>query len=222
MKISQTGFVPLLIAFIVAFVFAGGYVLYKNYEKPVSGLGTVEKESRQPLVSLLPRQKEAASAVDSAPVTYSNPEYGISFSYPAKYSNNMPAEYLPFFQYKDPQKPNASVADSIDVRWLPIKQDYSPEQALMDDVVYDGSGAHPKSFDEFELIHLGENDFYRIKTGLFEAVLGYRYYLIKQDGAFVFNLVSNRVPWTDPSYEPEKDIRHLELQQILKTVRLNN
>jgi len=153
-------------------------------------------------------------------VTYKNPEYGISFDYPAKYKNALPPEYLPLLQYRDYQKPAATLADTIDVVWLPFKSGISSEQALIDDVYYDGSGMHPKSFDDFSLIHLGYNDFYKIRTGLFEGVLGYRYYLIRQDGAYVFKLTSLGVPWTDATFNPETEVRHLELQEILKTVKL--
>jgi len=151
---------------------------------------------------------------------YKNPEYGISFDYPAKYKNTLPSEYLPIFQYRDYQKPAATLADTIDVVWLPFKSGISSEQALIDDVYYDGSGMHPKSFDDFTLIHFGDNDFYKIRTGLFEGVLGYRYYLLRQDGAYVFKLTSLGVPWTDSTFNPETEARHLELQEILKTVKL--
>lgn len=156
--------------------------------------------------------------------TYSNLEYGISFQYPAKY-NSKPTDgivgVLPLFQYVDPNKPRG-VPDFIDVKWLPFKSEDNSEQKMMNDVVFDGSGMHPKSFDSFALVRLGDGDFYKIRTGVFEGVLGYRYYLVRESGAFVFTLTSNGVPWTDPTFNPETDPRHVELQQMLKTVRLNN
>jgi hypothetical protein len=171
---------------------------------------------------LVPRENNAkpAEIPKEKLATYSNPEYGISFEYPAKYSNVLSDIYLPALQYRDYQKPTATLADTIDVRWIPFKSGDSPEQALMNDVVFDGSGAHPKSFDSFSLIHLGDNDFYKIRTGLFEGVLGYRYYLVKENGAFVFVVTSLGVPWTDPKFNPETDARHLELLEMLKTVKL--
>ncbi|MSU55526.1 MAG: hypothetical protein EXS46_03265 [Candidatus Taylorbacteria bacterium] len=153
---------------------------------------------------------------------YTNPEFGITFEYPAKYlANLIPRELkntlLPNLQYKDPAK---ATPDFLDVSWLPVKAEQNIEQVMIDDVVFDGSGMHPSSFDLFKLVRLGENDFYKISTIPFEGVLGYKYYLVKESGAFVFKLTSNNVPWSSPGYDPEKDSRYLELQGILKTVKI--
>ncbi|GEM_PF-6667361 len=156
--------------------------------------------------------------------TFRNPEFGISFEYPTRYSVlRLPGQTdvgaLPLLEYKAPDK---FAYDTIAVSWLPFKQGQNVEQVMVNNVVYDGSGAHPKSFDSFVLVHLGDNDFYKIGTGLFEGVLGYQYYLVRDSGAFVFTLTSSGVPWTDPSYDSEKDPRLLDLQEILRTVKLSN
>ncbi len=208
----------------VAIAFAVG-VLLGGYFFPDSGIVEEKSVTVVPLLPNLDRStldsKNQIVSVREELKPFSNPEYGISFSYPAKYilSSLGYEEVLPLLMYEDPNK---TVPDFIDVSWLPFKPTDSPEQVLINDVYYDGSGAHPKSFDDFKLVRLGYNDFYKIRTGVFEGVMGYRYYLIKEEGAFVFRLTSNNVPWTDPKYSPENDPRNLELQEMLKTVRLNN
>ncbi len=96
-----------------------------------------------------------------------------------------------------------------------------PEQALMNDAVYDASGAHLASFDNFTLVHQDDNDFYKIRAGLFEGVLGYRHHLTREGGAVDFVLAANGVPWTDPLFNSENYARKVELGNMLKTVRLN-
>lgn len=222
---TRWGFIPVVwlgvaIAFAVG-VFLGGYFF------PDSG---IVSEKGVIVTPLLPNSnkgisdnKNQAVPVSEELKSFSDPEYGISFEYPSKYSTLIPPgiseTVLPLLQYKDPGK---NMPDYVDVRWLPFKSTDSSEQVLIKDVYYDGSGAHPRSFDEFKLVRLGYNDFYKIRTGLFEGVLGYKYYLVKEEGAFVFSLTSNNVPWTDTLYSSESDPRNLELQKMLKTVRLIN
>ena len=230
MKFTRKGVIA-VIAVIVAILFiGGGRSVYKKYTKDyvydsvryVDGqpVGAVGEASEVTQVLVNGRDDSKVSDLK----TYSNPEYGITFQYPAKY---IPTQFpkgseglLPFFQYKDPNKTLSSVPDFLDVRWLSVKNGDNVEEVMMKDVVYDGSGFHPKSFNAFTPVRLGDNDFYKILTGTFEGVLGYRYYLVKSSGAFVFVLTSNGVPWTEPLFDPEKDTRHLELQEMLKTVKI--
>ena len=205
----------------------GGYIRSGKYDStPAQNKAQAEaiKQNQELLDAILSTFTFTGSPAEAIGFkTFSSAEYGITFQYPAKYSTNLiPSEYsdrlLPLFQYKDAEK---TAPDFIDVGWLPFKPSDNSEQVLMNDVVFDGSGAHPKSFEDFTLVHLGDNDFYKIRTGLFEGVLGYRYFLVRDSGAFVFKLTSNNVPWTEPAFDPERDARHLELREMLKTVRLN-
>lgn len=161
--------------------------------------------------------------------TYDNQEYGIFFKYPGKFDLatpgsltwRFPDETLAQFSYRDVSKEHATVADTITLSWLPIPRGISPEQVLIEHTFYDGSGANPKSFDEFKSVRIGGLNFYKIRTGTFEGVLGMHYYLIHDSGVFVFSLNSHGVPWTEPGYDPDADARKADLEAMLATVQLS-
>ena len=93
------------------------------------------------------------------------------------------------------------------------------ELLLIEDVIYDGSGKHPDSINEFEKRTIGNNSFYFIKTGLFEGQLNLRYYLANQAGIFSFQVMSNDVDWTNLEFDIENDQGHLYLKKILSTFK---
>lgn len=157
--------------------------------------------------------------------TYKNDQYGFEFQYPSKYSKAEINEWI-----KDPllildNKSNTqklSKMPNISVRHLDLKSNQFFESVLINDVVFDGSGLSPKSFSEFKKIHLGNNNFYFIETGLFEGILSINYYLISRNQIFVFTVVSSPVDWTNPNFKPEDDPINKDLQQILSTFKFTD
>lgn len=107
---------------------------------------------------------------------------------------------------------------AITHRELTIPGGKTFQDVLINDVMFDASGMHPKSFNEFQLRHLGTHDFYYIKTGLFEGVLSINYYLVTDNKIDVFTLVSHGVDWTNPQFDPEQDPGHLKLKELLSTL----
>lgn len=98
-------------------------------------------------------------------------------------------------------------------------------QKMITATIFDGSGEHPKSFDEFDSVAINNNTdnfFYYIRTGVFEGVLSLVYYYPTDRGIYAFNLVAHGVDWTSPEYDAEIDPIHLMLRQMLPTFKLTN
>ena len=176
----------------------------------------------------------------SSGTLYSNSDLGFSFRYPASLSV-LPQNFMDTTGSKTLiTLANADKSDIIRVSILndpktgkPISPDVGNyEKALIANTVFDGSGANPKSFSEFELRKLGDARFAYIKTGLFEAVLSVDYFATVPDGIVRFSLVSHIAPgvvrpdgtqdvsWMDPSFDIEKDPGHLALKAMLATFKV--
>lgn len=93
---------------------------------------------------------------------------------------------------------------------------------MMDDAVYDASGAHPSSASAFQKVSLGGREFYRIRTGRFEGTLGYNYYLPDRNRIYVFSFRSQGVDWTNPDLDEDADPVHAALKSILAGLRIND
>ncbi len=145
---------------------------------------------------------------DAKFLTYENKQYGLSFLYPATLARTSGGGALVSFTGSDSEIRILKIADS----------DANFKNIIIGNTYFDGSGANPKSFSEFSEKTIGENNFYYIRTGLFEGVLSLRYYAVRPDGIYVFSLISRGVDWTNPNFNVEEDQGHLYLKQILSSI----
>jgi len=158
---------------------------------------------------------------------YSNEEYGFKMKYPDnfKISSDMYQNGVVTFIPKDEEfTPGVNIPTYL----ISIGKISSPlfgqqlKDFLTNYVIFDPSGMHPKSFNEFGERKIGNNSFYFIKTGLFEGQLTLSYFLSSPKGVFSFNLLSSKVDWTNPNLDIEKDQGHLYLNQMLSTFKFTN
>lgn len=145
--------------------------------------------------------------------TYEDASLGISFEYPKS------------FEQQD-GNPNVFLAkdksgDEIGERKIESADNAlkSVEAALLDDVVYGASGAHPKSIGEFQKVTIAGRQFYKIRTERFEGVLSYNYYLPLGNQIAVFSFRAQGVDWTNPNLDEETVPAHFVLKQVLATLK---
>ena len=148
--------------------------------------------------------------------TYRNGNVGFTFSYPTNWEEGTFGRDDEFINILNGQ-------NQIEARLLgPFKckcTDKELEQILVSDVIYDGSGKHPQSINEFTKITIANNQFYKIRTSRFEGTLSYNYYLPKDNRVLVLSFTSQGVAWTDPNLDEESDSTHVVLKQILSTFK---
>lgn len=201
MKTSKY-FLPLIAAVIFVFILIEVFTYQQNQTPPPPVVNISVKPTLTPQLQ-----------------TYKNGQLGIEFQYP----NSLNVVGEPFENYllalsNSPNNQSNTPLPGISVIYFNHADDYKDQ--LIKDVVYDGSGLSPKSFNEFKPVKIGSNNFYYIKTGLFEGVLSLRYYLVTSNYVFKFELVSSPVDWTNPKFDPQSDPLHLKLKQILASVKL--
>ncbi len=142
-------------------------------------------------------------------ISYENKKYGFSLMYPATLTAVSGNGAIVSFKS----------GEAAEIRVLKITDSPTDFQnTLIQDTFYDGSGANPKSFSEFTEKTIGQNDFYFIKSGLFEGVLTLHYYLVRKDGIYDFSLVSRGVDWTNPSFNLDEEQGYVYLKQMLGTL----
>lgn len=122
---------------------------------------------------------------------------------------------------KSNTKERLSTLPDIFIRVLSLISEEDYKSVLVNDVVFEGSGAHPTSFEEFSTKKLGNNMVYYIKTGRFEGILSINYYIIRNNLIFSFVSMSSPIDWTNPNYKTEDDQLNKDLQQILSTFRFD-
>ncbi|KKQ42761.1 MAG: hypothetical protein US59_C0004G0001, partial [Candidatus Levybacteria bacterium GW2011_GWB1_37_8] len=157
--------------------------------------------------------------------TYTVTKLGIEFKYPPNFSPIaiFDNELFPIsFTDNSNTKHRLSTSPDISIKVIPIVSGDDYKTTLIKDVIFAGSGMHPKSFVEFSSKTIGGNMVYYIKTGLFEGVLSINYYLVNKNQVFAFNLTSSPVDWTNPNFKPEEDLLNLNMQQILSTFKFTN
>jgi hypothetical protein len=161
--------------------------------------------------------------------TYHQPEQGWEVKYPpvlevyptAPGGNLTSFQSASFYNNEEKDLDNEHAVD-IAISKISNSSDGFPQQ-LINATVYDGSGLHPKSFDEFTSVTInGNENFYYLRTGVFESVLSLVYYYPTNKGIYAFNLVARGVDWTNPNYNPDTDPAHLILKQMLPTFKLVN
>ena len=144
--------------------------------------------------------------------SYDNSNLGISLKYPKDWSHGVLAKDDWILNLL---KDNNQVTIRIIENFESI-----PEIAILQDVVFDGSGKQPKSINEFTKVKIGDYEYYKIQTGRFEGVLSYNYYLPVKNKIFVFSFTAQGVDWTNPNLDEENVPTHLILKQILSTVKM--
>jgi len=150
---------------------------------------------------------------------YKNEIFGFEFTNPGGYSLQELSDPFGVILRLKKEK-TANLSADINIRYLSYKQTVDFKQILISDVVYDPSGLPPKSFNEFSKRTIGKNSYYFIKTGLFEGQLNLRYYLVRKNDILVFELVSRGVDWTNPKFDPEKELFHQDLKKFLSTFNI--
>lgn len=155
---------------------------------------------------------------------YTNSKYGIQFKYPPTFSliNIVDGKSIAAFTDKSNAKQRLSTLPDISLRIIPIVSGGDYKNKLIEDVVFAGSGLHPKSFSEFSSKIIGGNTVYYIKTGLSEGILSLNYYLVDKNNIVVFALISSPVDWTNPNFNFENDSLNQNLQQILSSVKFTD
>jgi hypothetical protein len=156
--------------------------------------------------------------------TYTNSDHSLEFKYPPNFSpiNVNDNKLMAAFMDKSNTKQRLSTSPDISLRTFSITPQGDYKGELIKDVVFAGSGLHPKSFTEFSSKTIGNNTVYYIETGLFEGVLSLNYYLVYKNQVAAFTTVSSPVDWTNPSFKPENDPLSQSLFQILSTFRFTN
>lgn len=161
---------------------------------------------------------------DSQTRTYKNTEQGIEFMYPATYRNSTAerSSNVPIVTLEKNDNSNSYIDNSIVVKSIVPKSGQSYQQAIIEDVIFDGSGDHPKSFAEFKSRIINGKTYHWIVTGRFEAVVGVNYYLQRENDILVFTSTSHDVlEWTDPNFNVENDVTHTDLRTILGSLKLS-
>ena len=161
--------------------------------------------------------------------TYSSTEYGFQIKYSEDYVAKAalpddPQKKIVRFDYTDPRK-GGTAMDSITVRAVPwgMGQAANWQNIIMNDVVFDGSGAHPQAFTEFTERKIGNKTFYSIKTGRFEGILAFTYYSVSEKyGILAFDARAEGVDWTNPNLDEENDSVHKTLRTMLETFNYND
>ena len=119
------------------------------------------------------------------------------------------------FQYKN----SSSQFPVITIKKIEIKNGEAFESVLFKNTVFDGSGLSPDSIKDFEIRNFGENQFYYIKSGLFEGVLSAEYYFIQPKFVFQIYLRADGIDWTNPEFDPEEEATHKILKKMLPTFK---
>lgn len=164
--------------------------------------------------------------VPAAPAwkTYSNAENSFQIKYPSVYVASTTGfeeeNTLAAFTYFDPAKgPNVYTPDQIFIRRLPAAAYRDYKNAMMKDVVFDGSGLSPQSFDRFQERQIGDKTFYYIQTGRFEGTFAQRYYYVSEKyGIYSFEAIAQGVDWTNQDLDVEEDSVHKVLKEMLATL----
>lgn len=159
---------------------------------------------------------------------YANTQYGFDIKYPDsfKISDQLyPKSIITFIPSNEEYMP---LQGAIPTYVIYIKRMSDPltdqqfKNFLLKNVVFSPSGLHPKSFTDFKQINIGGNNFYFIRTELFEGQLALSYFLSSQGGVYSFNLISTKVDWTNQSFDMENDMGHIYLKQMLSTLVFTN
>ena len=159
--------------------------------------------------------------------TYEDGKFGFKINYPTTieqssdendYRSNRP-NILVVFLNKNNSLP--SLPDSIRIRLVPSADYQVYKDALINDVVYDGKGDHPSSFNDFREIKIGNNSFYYIVSGLFEGQLSLTYYFVSEDKRiFAFDISAQGVDWTNPNPDTiDNNSTHKILKSMLETLK---
>jgi hypothetical protein len=197
---KNRGITPVII-FLLVTAFAGiGAVAYLNWSKEL-GRGTETQEELKGF------QK------------YTNENLGVSFSYPNDWTQGTSSNGKEIFNLlKDKNRITLDLLGPF--KCLCTSKEL--EQIIISNTIFDGSGLSPKSIDEFKKINYNGNIFYKVRTGRFEGVLSYSYYLPLQNKVLVFSFVSYGVDWTNPNLDEENDSSHLVLKNILSTIKIGD
>ena len=145
--------------------------------------------------------------------TYESENYGFKIKYPSDLIISEGDSVFFSLQNKDSLLQFPVIA----IKKIEIKNDENFENIILENTVFDASGMSPKSISDFEIRNFGVNQFYYIKTGLFEGVLSAEYYFIQPKFVFQIGLRADGVDWTNPDFNSEDE----EIHKILKQMLLN-
>ncbi len=152
---------------------------------------------------------------DSTTRTYRNETYGFEFRYPASYRNST-AERSSNVPIVTLEKTDSAIG----IKSIVPKSGQTYQQALIEDVIFDGSGDHPKSFSEFKTRQVNGRTFHWIVTGRFEGIIAINYYYKHNNDILAFTTQTRNVEeWTESSFNIENDVTHVDLKAILETFR---
>ncbi|MDQ3076756.1 MAG: GerMN domain-containing protein [bacterium] len=202
---------------LVAVIIIGGVLVYSasqgSNDVPVVTPTDTEPSTTTPSVNPI---TDTPTPSDTSTRTYRNETYGFEFKYPSIYRNST-AERSSNVPIVTLEKTDSAIGVKNIVR----KSGQTYQQALIADVIYDGSGEHPKSFSEFKTRQIKGNTFHWIVVGRFEGIIMINYYLDYNGNILVFTTQTRNVEeWTDPSFNIENDVTHVDLKTILETFRL--
>jgi hypothetical protein len=223
MKNSQRGFTPVVIGIVIALFVLGGigasYIASKAHENSSKcGKGT--------------KCVDVAESDTKDWKTYRNEKYGFEIKYPVDFEEVLlpdqvyPATTIAAFHRDHLGDLGSKYSDKITIRMLTVVRPYTAENfeaAIINDVVYDGSGFHPSSIDKLEKRKLGDFEYYFTSTGRFEGRLGFAYYLASEKyGIWAFTSESEGVgDWTNPKLDVDADPTHVALKQMLAEFRFD-
>jgi len=149
-------------------------------------------------------------------LTYKNENLAFEIKYPAvcQFRKGVSEDAVAAFSCPAAENDNYVVVKNFEV---PAGGNF--QEVIIKNTIFDGSGKNPDSWDEFSPIKIGENTFYKIKTGRFEGVLSYTYYLLYDNQVLAFSFTSLGVDWTNENLDEEGDVAHMILKQMLSTLK---
>ncbi|MFA5828745.1 MAG: hypothetical protein WC841_05325 [Candidatus Shapirobacteria bacterium] len=154
-------------------------------------------------------------------LVFENSDLGIKLGYPENFS---PVECILEDDVicLDETAKSSRLSTKPDIRLYRIRLENTGDykQVMMGDVIFDASGLSPESFEEFVPIVAGGNSFYKIKTGLFEGILTYKYFLVRNSDILVFEVTSSPAGWTEEGYDPEKDELNRQFLEMTGSMEL--
>ncbi|MBA3551061.1 hypothetical protein H0W32_02545, partial [Patescibacteria group bacterium] len=167
---------------LVAVLIIGGVLVYSasqgSNDVPVVIPTDTEPSTTTPSVTPI---TDVPTPSDTSTRTYRNETHGFEFKYPSLYRNST-AERSSNIPIVTLEKTDSAIG----VNSIVPKLGQTYQQALIADVVFDGSGEHPKSFNEFKTRQINGKTFHWIVTGRFEAIISINYYLKHNDNILVF------------------------------------
>jgi len=153
--------------------------------------------------------------------TYINKQYEFEIKYPSENCALGMSKFV-LFDCNTLGEDGTDKFGEINIHVVDIPAGKNFQDVVLANTVFDGSGMNPTSISKFTQVRINKLVFYKIKTGRFEGVLSYVYYLQRDNVVFAFSFTSRGVDWTNPNLDEEADSTHVILKQMLSTLKFTS